>query len=89
MLILYLVQSGSLRLQLIILPLGLLELGNKVVELIVAYIGVLDLLASLLGVLNLCAEGLELSIQCLHLLLLVGILSLLEVKQTKVLLLPR
>jgi len=89
LLVLNLVQSGGLRLQLIILPLGLLELGLKLVELIVAHIGVLDLLASLLGVLDLGTEGLELGIERLHLLLLVGILGLLQVKKTKVLLLPR
>ena len=88
MLILNLVQSCRLRLQLIVIPLGLLKLGFKLVELIVAHIGVLDLLASLLGVLDLGTEGLELGIERLHLLLLVGILSLLQVKQTKVLLLP-
>jgi hypothetical protein len=39
--------------------------------------------------LDLSAEGLELGVECLHFLLLGSILSLLQVKKTKVLFLPR
>ena len=85
LLILDLVECGCLRLQLIVFPLGLFELGFQLVELIEAHILILELLAALLCMLDFLTQSFKFGVLGLDFFFFVCILSLLEVEEAKVL----